>query len=334
MIDRAANGDTDGDRSRPTSLTEPPGATIAAGLAGACVGGRPSGTRRFSIGSSHYVFEVFYVDRPSVVVRMARRDEGAAMVGAVALNRMLRPLGVPLPALLFDGSQQPVPHLVLQRLPGVDLGAVIETLSDAALEGIAAKVAAAQAIVAELPAAGRYGYSVHGDDAPHEAWSKVLIADLQRSRRRIAAAGLFDVEVVGAVLRLIAAARAELDLLPATPFLHDTTTKNVIVTVDGAFSGIVDVDDLCFGDPRYAPALTLAAVLAFGGPVRYVDAWMKLAGHADDRIFRLYVAMFLVGFMSEQGQAFNGNQAPSSGEDRESLLRIFSAALSRAGGQH
>ena len=29
----------------------------------------------------------------------------------------------------------------------------------------------------------------------------------------------------------------------------------------GAFSGIVDVDELCFGDPRYAPALTLVAML-------------------------------------------------------------------------
>lgn len=117
------------------------------------------------------------------------------------------------------------------------------------------------------------------------------------------------------------------------PFLHDTTTKNVIVSPEGAFSGIVDVDDLCFGDPRYVTALTLAAVTAFAGPVHYVDAWMSLAGHVDDRIFRLYVAMFLVGFMSEHGQAFNGNQPPSSRADRESLRRIFSVALSSARGQ-
>jgi aminoglycoside phosphotransferase (APT) family kinase protein len=64
-----------------------------------------------------------------------------------------------------------------------------------------------------------------------------------------------------AVTRLVSATRAQLDSLPPIPFLHDTTTKNVIVTPGGTFSGIVDVDDLCFGDPRYVVALTLASTL-------------------------------------------------------------------------
>src|SRR5713101_2471634 len=100
-------------------------------------------------------------------------------------------------------------------------------------------------------------------------------------------------------------------------------TKNVIVTATGAFSGIVDVDDLCFGDPRYAPALTLASLLASGGPVEYVKAWMCRAGYQDDRIFRLYIALFLVDFMSEHGQSFNGNQRPSNEQERANLLRVF-----------
>ena len=65
-----------------------------------------------------------------------------------------------------------------------------------------------------------------------------------------------------AVAAIMSKAQVELDALPPTPFLHDTTTKNVIVTPAGSFSGIVDVDDLCFGDPRYAVALTSAALLA------------------------------------------------------------------------
>ena len=91
----------------------------------------------------------------------------------------------------------------------------------------------------------------------------------------------------------------------------------------------MDVDDLCFGDPRYAPALTLASLLASGGPVEYVRAWMCRAGHQDDRIFRLYIALFLVGFMSEHGQSFNGNQRPSTEQERADLLRVFDAALTR-----
>ena len=72
-----------------------------------------------------------------------------------------------------------------------------------------------------------------------------------------------DTELV--VSELVTKARGELDSQPPIPFLHDTTTKNVIVTPEGAFSGIVDVDDLCFGDPRYVVALTLPSLTAAAG---------------------------------------------------------------------
>jgi hypothetical protein len=77
---------------------------------------------------------------------------------------------------------------------------------------------------------------------------------------------------------LVAAERDALDALLAKPFLHDMTTKNVIATETGRFSGIVDIDDLCFGDPRYVIALTLAAVLTSAGPISYVEGRMKNAG--------------------------------------------------------
>jgi aminoglycoside phosphotransferase (APT) family kinase protein len=120
-----------------------------------------------------------------------------------------------------------------------------------------------------------------------------------------------------------------LDALTPIAFLHDTTTKNVIVTTGGSFSGIVDVDDLCFGDPRYVVALTLTSLMVSGGPARYVDAWMNSANYRNDRIFRLYIALFIVDFMSEHGQEFNGNLMPSSADRRNGLLRIFTEHLQR-----
>jgi len=200
-------------------------------------------------------------------------------------------------------------------------------LSSVCLEAIAANVAAAQGITAGMASRGRYGYSVSPADAPRESWSQVLDDNLARSRRRIAAAQLFDQSAVDIVAQMVSTARAELDSFPPIPFLHDTTTKNVIVTPEGAFSGIVDVDDLCFGDPRYVVALTLASLTAFGGPTHYVDAWMNSAGYEDDRIFRLYVALFIVDFMSAHGQAFNDNPVPSSVDDRNRLLRVFAERL-------
>lgn len=309
--------------------THVPDSGAARGLAAAAAGFEPVEIRRFQTGSAHYVFEARFKDRSPVVVRMAERRDRNAMAGALALSRLLRPLGVPLPQILAEGLDHEYPYLILERLPGLDLGDVIGDLADFSLHTVAAQVAAAQSVVSKLPSAGRYGYGVKAQDAPHGQWHQVLNDNLNRSRERIIAAGLFDTSPVDRIAALVLAAQAELDSMPSAPFLHDTTTKNVIVTRQGTFSGVVDVDDLCFGDPRYVVALTLAALMASGGPLDYVNAWMRIANYRDDRIFRLYVALFIVDFMSELGQTFNNNRPRSSAENRRRLIQVFSECLKR-----
>jgi aminoglycoside phosphotransferase (APT) family kinase protein len=305
-----------------------PGAQMAAAIAAQVLGRIPRSIDRFCTGARHYVFDLEFDRGPSVVVRLAEPSARAEMVGAVHLSRLLRPLGVPLPALLAYDLQAPYPWLLLERLPGNDLGAVASGLSAGQLDRCAADVAQAQAITATTGSAGRYGYAVRAEDAPHSAWSHVLDANLARSRRRIAALRLFDVGLVDIVQEKLAEMRGELDDIAPTPFLHDTTTRNVIVTSEGGFSGIVDVDDLCFGDPRYPAALTQAVMLAYGGPVSYVSAWLHHAEQLEDRVFRLYVLLFLLDLMSEHGQLFNGNARPSTPSDRAALHRAFDANLS------
>ena len=152
---------------------------------------------------------------------------------------------------------------ILKLSPGLSAVSDSFTPADyAQLDRIAANVARAQAIASQTGSAGRYGYAIRPEDAPHSAWSQALDAHLARSRRRIASARLFDVASADIAQRELDAMRDEIDSIPPTPFLHDTTTRNVIVTEEGAFSGIVDVDDLCFGDPRYPAALTLAVLTA------------------------------------------------------------------------
>jgi aminoglycoside phosphotransferase len=311
----------------PTMTTDAPNSAIAGDLATAALGRLPIDVRRFGTGTHHYVFEATFTDRPPVVVRIAAEHSRVAMAGGLRLSRLLRPRGVPLPEIIAEGVNHRFSHLVMERLPGTDLGEVIGGLSDATLEAIATKVAQAQRIASETASGTRYGYGIEPADAPRERWSQVLLDNVARSRRRIAAAKLFDEDVVDAIADVVSAARVELDALPPVPFLHDTTTKNVIVTPGGSFSGIVDVDDLCFGDPRYVVALTLASLMASGGPIHYVDAWMNVANYHYDRIFRLYVAVFLVDFMSEHGQEFNGNVLTSSADYRSRLLHVFAHTL-------
>jgi hypothetical protein len=301
---------------------------LAAVAARAATGRTPVEVRRFRTGAAHHVFEALFDDgRPSVVVRMGTPAQGPSMAAGVRLNRFLRPLGVPLPEVLAEGLEEAFPWAALERLPGTDLEHVIGTLSDGQLRAVAEGVAAAQAAASRVGAANRYGYSALPEAAPYVCWSAVLEANLARSRARIGGAGLFGLDWVERLAGLIGVRQADLDALPPTAFLHDTTTRNVIVATAGTLSGIVDVDDLCFGDPRYTPALTLAVLLAYGGPVSYVENWMRAAGHRDDGLFRLYVALFRADLMGEHGQRFNGNEQPSTPQARESLLHAFAQAM-------
>lgn len=306
-----------------------PDASLARQIAAAATGREPTDARRFPTGAAHYVFEVTFATGAPVVVRLGSETGRVGMMGASTLSTLLRPLGLKLPAVLAEDVAAKFPYLVLERLPGTDLGHIIDRLSPAQLSAVAAEVAAAQQIVAARPTAGRYGYAIRGEDAPHSNWSSVLEAHLERSRQRIASAGLFTLDAVDAASALILRRRPELDSQPAIPFLHDTTTKNVIVTEAGRFSGIVDVDDLCYGDPRYVVALTSASLLVSGGPGSYVEAWLARAGFKDDRLFRLYVLLFLVDFMSEHGQRFNGNAAASTTAARGHLRRLVEERLER-----
>lgn len=310
-----------------TTASDLPHPALAEALAHKASGARPISVRRFTTGSQHFVFEATFTDHDPVVVRISRPADRPIVRGALRQSALLRPLGVPLPELIASDVEAPLPYLILQRLPGTDLAHVISRLPEGRLAPIADRIVEAQRIAAATPTAGRYGYAADPATAPFSKWSETLTSGILRSRTRIAAVGLLDLELVDAVESVLASLRAEADLQAATPFLHDTTTKNVIVTEDGVFSGIVDVDDLCFGDPRFVVALTLAALTAFGGPIAYAHTWMRVAGFRDDRLFRFYVAACLLDFLSEEGQVFNGNQRPTSPEQRQRLLGLYRSAL-------
>ena len=300
-----------------------PDEQVARQIAVETFGLQPIAVRRFPAGLMHYVYDVSFDARASVVVRIAAPYGHAAMRGASQLSRVLRPRGVPLPALLAQNLDGPFPYLILERLPGVDLGVVIGDLSQESLEAIAAAIVEAQAVTSRLPTCERkFGYAISSKEAPYSTWSDVLNAHLERSRKRIAAAGVFDPGETEMLSVLLKEMEEESATMPATPFLHDTTTKNVIVSTDGRFSGIVDVDDLCFGDPRYVVALTQASLLVQGAPLDYAKTLMRLARFSEDRLFRTYVALFLADFMSERGHDFNRDQiATQPGFDQQ--LRQF-----------
>lgn len=291
-----------------------PSEKVARDLVEKALGAKTVAARRFPTGLCHYVYDVELMDGRKVVARLAGPNTRQFLAGGVYWQARLTPLGIPLPAQLYADLSAPVPHVILERLPGDDLSQVYETLDDADNRAVAMAVVDAQMRTARLPEAAGFGHAFSYDDpalSQRRSWPQVITASLERSRQRITSAGVVDVTLVDRVASRLTQFEDSLSRIRPTPFLADTTTKNVIVH-QGRLAGIVDVDEICFGDPLFAVGLTQMALLSAGSDTDYVNHWLALLNPSAEQraIVDFYAAVFSADFLGEQGQSFN--RAPAA----------------------
>lgn len=291
----------------------PPTPQDAARVALDVLGEPAASVERFTTGAGNWVYDVTLHAGTRAVVRFVRDPDDCA-AGVYWSNR-LRPCGVPLPRLLAhqvargDGERS---WMVLERLPGRDFEHVYTRLTPAQRLAILGKVLDAQRIVQALPIGRGFGFVRWPDESPHASWRAVIEEGLQTSRRRIAAVGAVDLCHVDRVEKLLPMFDGYFSGIRPIPFLDDTTTRNVIIDDGGRFSGIVDVDGICYGDPLLVPALTRMALIKHGDTA-YTDAWLaRVHATAEQRrAVEFYTAFFCVNFLAEQGQQFNRDAPPA-----------------------
>lgn len=290
--------------------------------------------QRFSTGLCHYVYAVTTEDQQEVVVRIARPGTEALLAGGVFWSCRLRPLGIPLPALLhadLEGTIIPFPFMLLERLPGVDLHYVYGRLSRAEKAAIATELAQIQAYLAQsLPPGNGFGEitSLH-QPLPHRTWTESIEQSLLDSQQQLARGGVIDPHHGNRVRQRLSRYRLYLDQVAPTPFLDDITTKNVLIH-NGHLSGIVDVDGISYGDPLFLVAQIQMPLLKAKEDLDYIAAWMECLQLTAEqyRILQFYTAICCVNFMSELGQTFNKEQPePADGGMAQHLTRVLDDLL-------
>lgn len=297
---------------------------LAAAIAEAGLNGAAAGVRRFEGSARHFVFDVQLTDGRRAVVRLGQPEHRAAIRNAALCSDRLRPLGVPLPLILARDLTSEFPSLILERLEGGPLLGQVDRLKPAHLGLIAGTLAELQHKVATLKGARRYGWASEPEAAPYVRWSDVLAQELAEARGAIQAMGLMDSSIVDAVERRFARQAAALDRIPALAFIAEPPSRDAIVTEAGRFSGLVDVDRLGWGDPRFAIARTLFDLLDGEKPTGFAEAWLALAGASADAGFWLYVAIAGVAVMAEYGTARQCRIG-----DRDRLERLMAQVLGR-----
>jgi aminoglycoside phosphotransferase len=268
---------------------------------------------RFPTGLTHWVYDVVLNSGRKVVIRIASPQNRADLVGAVYWQERLRPLGVPLAEILLADVGARLPYLILQRLPGTDLGHVYAELTIRQRTALADSVAGLQELAGRLPEANGFGYALAYDAVLEREWTHVLSASLRRGRAWIDRAGVVGPAWSDRVEAKLARMTDSFDDVRPRAFLHDVTTKNVIVH-EGRLSGIVDVDSMAFGDPLWTVALTRMSLLAMREPTDYVDAQVGALGKGTEvggERLNLYTALHGLSFLGELGQAFNRDTPPA-----------------------
>jgi aminoglycoside phosphotransferase (APT) family kinase protein len=304
-----------------------PTANDAATVVRSRLGLEPVEVRRFSTGLCHHVFLVTAAEQQMFVVRIATPETAQLLAGGIYWNQFLRPKGVPLPRMIassLQSSEIQFPFVILEQIPGTDLGEVYPTLSSQDKVQIVGELLRVQKRVALLPEAAGFGFAYSYSEPPgYRGWEEAILVILERAQQRMLWSGHPGSSYVGRARQIISRYHTYFTAVQPVPFLDDTTTKNVLVD-RGRLTGIVDVDQLCFGDPLLTIGLTQTALLATEYDVEYVEHWMdllKLDGQ-QRQVVGAYTLLFCVDFMGELGQRFNKDQAPEI--DLEKFARLKS----------
>lgn len=285
---------------------------------------------RFTTGLRHWVYDVTLAESARrVVVRLSHPDHRRELAGGVFWHDQLAAADVPVAAVIAADVSADQPFMILERLAGTDIGNVFDTMSQDQIRSAAHAVAEMQRLTGALPHADGFGYALNYQSPLHRTWRDVLEASLDKSRRWIRSVGVVDEQWVAQVAALLDH-RADLVVgVQPRAFLHDATTKNVIVD-HGCVTGLVDVDEMAFGDPLWTVALTRMSLLSAGRSTAYADEQVDLVSASSDARDRvvLYTALHCLWFLGELGQAFNRDEpAPLDRAHQAHLEGVLSSLL-------
>ena len=265
----------------------------------------PTYIKRFSTGLGNYVFLVQV--GPQRYVLRCNEDPYEQ---AIYLLGELQALGIPVPRLIAQGVYQKFHYMLLNYIPGTELGEIYPCLTDADKKQIAQEVVQFQRQVAALK-----------PDVDYD-WPQWVADMLQRARTRIQANGYFSVEQVDRVTGAAETLWDYFETLQPRAYLDDITTKNLLIQ-NGHVSGIIDVDWLEYGDWLTFVAMTYVSLLNMDCDTVYVHYLLEEMHITPEQrlAFQFYALLFCVDFMGERGNIFMGRRVPV---DEDIIARLNS----------
>ena len=287
---------------------------------------------RLTTSNMNYVFTVS-TKTHDYVLRMAQPKYKHTYESAIYWQQRLLPLGVPIVKFIahdLEGKHSPYPAVLMDLVPGDDLCNVYKQLSTDAKQSLAQQMVDIFAKTDNLQVGTTYGFAAsYEQPTPYKTWYDFLGARLELCRSSLVKTDAFPNDVMQQIGSIAKSLKANLNSVPPKPFMWDASERNVLI-YENQISGIVDVDNMCFGDPLFTLGLTYLGLEVLGCDDIYCDTWANLMNLDPKANLRLqfYRLFYTVWFMrhyadkvSENGTAYN--------MDADVLNKLFTENLTR-----
>lgn len=253
----------------------------------------PDGMERCTVGMVNTVY-ILTFGGERYVLRL-NSEEGAYRESARILAEA-ETVGLPVPHIIAEGRFEGYEYMAITYIEGRDLGIVYRELSDAERRLIAAQTADLQRLAAKMTCS-----------EPPKPWYGFVDEMLDRAAERMAAGGYFDPEKALRVRHEAELMREYFETLEPVAYLDDISTKNLLID-KGRVSGVIDIDEIGWGDPLTFIALTRTALLGMGCDDDICEYLLDAMGADENgrRAEAFYSLLYCADLMSERGMAFDG----------------------------
>lgn len=293
--------------------TEVPWSKLAEQIIASRIDNEIAEIERFQTGLSHFVVSVETSGGSEYVIRIATPERKSELVDGLLWHKRLDDLGVPLPTIYDSGEINGFHFVLYERLPGDDLESIYSSLGANSKKEIAASVAWIQERVAALD-------KEYFNEYP--AWPDVITGIIDRSEEAIKAADGTVQKYFDTARKMATRYMRYLTAVEPLAFLYDLNIRNVII-LDGRMSGVIDVDEIWFGDPLLAVGRGKALLLAMQQETDYIDYWCDYLKLSAEMLLMvdLYALLYCILFMATSGQKLNGNYSIQTDPENMAILK-------------
>jgi len=268
----------------------------------------PKEVVRMTTGICNEVYLVKLKDK-SVIVRMNELDR--FLKGSSKNIPTFKSKGIKVPDILFeDYSKQTIPfgYQIMSVIEGEDLGAVIHTLTPEQMKTIAQEISNILIKLSDLPTNGKFGWIDDSDSKLVDSWSDVMLRMYHDMVDRNDKTNVVGKELIDFASNLISKHKNYFDKVPSKYVYDDLSGKNVMIK-NGKFSGLVDLDQIMYGDLLEPVGRIKASWYGTKYGKIYTDAVMEYLGLSKEQqeMVTVYALLNRISWLSEIGIQFNQN---------------------------